>query len=181
MFSNFKVNIRYVYVFPDINLPEGTNDQAGQDNFNAAKVEANETRTRVYSELQAYDWNSYRASTGLELQDGNVDNYNLGEVEAYCSEDGAVVRKCNDADLSCGQESCPCTKTVGTVTKCSKCIYYFCVWDIPTPINKFYLDSGTPGIIVITGRLHQWSCELLPQCFNDYFKFTSSFYFYPTS
>ena len=169
VFSNFKVSVKYVYVFPDITLPEGTNDQAGQDNFNAAKATADQTRTTVYNDLQAYDWNAYQASTGLELQDGNVDNYNLGQVEAYCSENGAVVRKCNDADLNCGKESCPCTKTEGTVTKCSKCkssFFYILfafktsqswlinfIWTVEPPPNGHFVLTVTISISGLSGHV----------------------------
>ena len=58
----------------------------------------------------------------MELKDGDITNFNLGEIEAYCSENGAVVRKCDEADLNCGEASCKCTKNQGTITKCSKCI-----------------------------------------------------------
>lgn len=67
------------------------------------------------------DWGGFQASSGLELKDKNVDNFNLGEVEAYCSADGAVVRKCDEADYNnCANPPCMCTKTEGTITKCSK-------------------------------------------------------------
>ena len=119
-FHLFKVTIKYEYIFPDVNLPEGTNDQAGQDAFYREKVKASETRDQVYNDLDAYDWYDYQASTGLELKDKNVENFNIGEVDAYCSGKGAVVRKCDEADLNCDDDFCPCNKKEGNVTKCSK-------------------------------------------------------------
>ena len=110
---NYKVTIRYDYVFQNTSLTSGTNDQAGQDAFNSEKEKANQTRTDIYNSLKTVNWGEFQASSGLELKDKNVDNFNLGEVEAYCSADGAVVRKCEKADSQC-------TKTTGTITKCSK-------------------------------------------------------------
>ena len=118
-----KVTVKYDYIIRDTNLTEGTNDQAGQDAYYQEKVKANQTRTDIYNSLGNVDWGEFQSSSGLELKDKNVDNFNLGEVEAYCSEKGAVVRKCDEADLNCGQESCKCTKDEGNVTKCSKYKY----------------------------------------------------------
>ena len=115
--------MKYEYIFPDVNLPGGTNDQAGQDAFYREKVKASETRDQVYNDLDAYDWYDYQASTGLELKDKNVENLNIGEVDAYCSGKGAVVRKCDEADLNCAEDTCPCSKQEGNVTKCSKFKY----------------------------------------------------------
>ena len=114
--------MKYDYVIPDTNLNADTNDQAGQDAFNEAKTNAAATRNDLYSNLQSTDWGAYKASSGLELPDGNVDNFNLRQPEAYCSEHGAVVRKCNEADLNCNSDTgyCPCAKTTGSITKCSK-------------------------------------------------------------
>ena len=119
-FHLFKVTCKHNHIFSDVNLPEGTNDQAGQDAFNGEKVKASETRNQVYNDLDAYDWYGFQASTGLELKDKNVENFNVGEVDAYCSGKGAVVRKCDEADLNCNKDSCPCNKKEGEITKCSK-------------------------------------------------------------
>lgn len=103
-------------------LPAGTTDQAGQTNFNNAKSVAEQTRTKIYDSLKTVNWGSFQAQSGLQLKDGNVDNFNLGQVEAYCSENGAVVRKCTDADLNCFIKPCSCSKKEGTITKCSEYI-----------------------------------------------------------
>lgn len=108
-----QVNIRYTHVFPKTNISEGLEGQAGQDAFNREKVKANETRNELYNRLKTVNWFSYQASTGLELKDKDVSNFNLGQVEAYCSADGAVVRKCDKGATSCNKKE-------GEVTKCSK-------------------------------------------------------------
>ena len=103
-------------------LPAGTTDQAGQTNFNNAKSEAEKNRTKIYDSLKTVNWGSFQSESGLELKDSNVDNFNLGHVEAYCSENGAVVRKCTEADLNCWRKPCSCNKKEGTITKCSEYI-----------------------------------------------------------
>ena len=124
MHSSLKVNIKYTYIFPENNITEGLSGQAARDAFYQAKVKANETRTEIYNNLNNVNWNDFQASSGLELVDKNVDNFNLAPVDAYCSNSGAVVRKCDERDLNCfGQESCPCNKKEGNVTRCSKCIH----------------------------------------------------------
>ena len=70
-------------------------------------------RTKVYNELQTVNWVGFKASSGLELKDYDVDNFNLQPAEAYCAGDGAVVEKCDSVDGACGQDT-------GSVTKCSK-------------------------------------------------------------
>lgn len=85
-----------------------------------------QSRTDVYNGLLQVNWAEYKASSGLELKGYNVDNFNLGPVEAYCSEEGAVVKKCETADLNCFAApgtSCKCNKDTGAITKCSKHIY----------------------------------------------------------
>ena len=110
---DFKVTFKYDYIKRDTGLPQGTNDQAGQDAFNQGKADNEQSRTEVYDGFQTVNWAEYEASSGLQLKDGDVDNINLGPVEAYCSEDGAVVRKCEPSDTSC-------KKDTGSVTKCSE-------------------------------------------------------------
>ena len=126
MFSFFlfycKATIRYNFIFDHAGLTPGTNDQAGQDAFNNAKAKAEETRTDIYNSLKTVNWGDFQASSGLELKDRNVDNFNLGQVEAYCSEDGAVIKKCDQADLNCWNPPCKCNKDAGSITKCSKYI-----------------------------------------------------------
>lgn len=112
---DFKVTIKYDYIKRDTGLTQGTNDQAGQDAYNQAKQDAETERTEVYDGLQTVNWVEYQASSGLELKDQNVDNFNLGPVEAYCSEDGAIVEKCEPSDVTCNKDT-------GSVTKCSKYI-----------------------------------------------------------
>ena len=118
--SRFKVSIRYDYLDKDTGLTPGTNDQAGQTAFNNAKAKVEQSRTEVYNSLQTINWAEFQASSGLDLKDKDVKNFNLGPVEAYCSEDGAVVKKCDEADINCFTPPCRCNKDTGTVTKCSK-------------------------------------------------------------
>ena len=108
-----KVTLRYTYIKRDTGLTQGTNDQAGQDAFNQVKANNEQSRTEVYEGFEKVNWAEYKASSGLELKDNNVENLNIGPVEAYCSEDGAVVRKCESSDSSCNKDT-------GSITKCSK-------------------------------------------------------------
>jgi len=104
----------------DTGLPQGTNDQAGQDAFNQKKQEAEQTRTNIYNSLKNVNWGEFQASSGLELKDRDVDNFNLGQVDAYCSENGAVVKRCDPSDLNCWNPPCHCSKDSGSLSKCSK-------------------------------------------------------------
>lgn len=128
-------------------LPAGTTDQAGQTNFNNAKSDAENTRTKIYDSLKTVNWGSFQAQSGLELKDGNVDNFNLGKVEAYCSENGAVVRKCTDADLNCWNPPCSCNKKEGTITKCSEYISHKILqsWNMPFPQGQ---ACGQDGLLL---------------------------------
>lgn len=121
--SDFKVSFKYDYIKRDTGLAQGTNDDAGQDAFNEAKANYESLRTEVYEGFEKVNWSEYQASSGLELKDNNVENINLGPVEAYCSEDGAVVRKCESSDSSCNKDT-------GSITKCSKytIAFAFVIW-----------------------------------------------------
>lgn len=132
----YKVIIKYDYIIRDTGLTEGTNDQAGQDEFKEAVVKANQTRTDIYNGLKQINWAEFKASSGLELKDGNVDNFNLGQVEAYCSENGAVVRE------KCGQFDFQCSTPLGI--KCSKSVYEFNSSVATTPV----INLGTPQYLL---------------------------------
>lgn len=115
-----KVTFNYEYTKKDTGLTQGTNDNTGQAAYNTEKAKLETSRTEVYNGLNLINWGQYQASSGLELVDKNVDNFNLGPVEAYCSESGAVVKKCSQADINCFDPPCKCNKDTGDVTKCSK-------------------------------------------------------------
>jgi len=121
--SDFKVSCKYNFIERDTGLAQGTNDDAGQDAFNEAKANYESLRTEVYEGFEKVNWSEYQASSGLELKDNNVENINIGPVEAYCSEDGAVVRKCESSDSSCNKDT-------GSITKCSKytIAFAFVIW-----------------------------------------------------
>jgi len=116
----FKVTFNYDYIEKDTGLAQGTNDKAGQDAFNQKKAAMETSRTEVYDGLKTINWVEFQASSGLQLKDNNVENFNLGPVEAYCSEDGAVVKKCSEDDLNCFEPPCKCNQDTGSITKCSK-------------------------------------------------------------
>ena len=145
-------------------LPAGTTDQAGQTNFNNAKSDAEKSRTKIYDSLKTVNWGSFQAQSGLELKDGNVDNFNLGKVEAYCSENGAVVRKCTDADLNCWNPPCSCNKKEGTITKCSEYISHKILqsWNMPFPQGQ---ACGQDGLL-LTNFLFSFSFLFLFTVFH---------------
>ncbi|KAJ7352839.1 Putative ephrin-receptor like, partial [Desmophyllum pertusum] len=122
-----EVSIKYDYVKKDTGLTQGTNDQAGQDAFNKEKASLETFRTDVDTSVKNANWREFQSTSNLELQDYDTKNYNLGPVEAYCSEEGAVVRKCDQADLNCATPPCKCAKTTGSITKCTRC-----------PVGTFY-------------------------------------------
>ena len=142
-------------------LPAGTTDQAGQTNFNNAKSDAEKKRTSIYNSLKTVNWGSFQTESGLELKDGNVDNFNLGQVEAYCSENGAVVRKCTERDLNCFQKHCSCSKKEGTITKCSEYINHKILqsWNMPFPQGQ---ACGQDGLLL-----------------TNFFSLSPSFFFLP--
>ncbi|KAL9972183.1 hypothetical protein ACROYT_G018440 [Oculina patagonica] len=144
-----EVTIKYDYIKRDTGLTQGTNDQAGQDAYNQAKQDAETERTEVYDGLQTVNWVEYQASSGLELKDQNVDNFNLGPVEAYCSEDGAIVEKCEPSDVTCNKDT-------GSVTKCTRC-----------PVGTYYDRSADDCLLCPEGQYSPnegaLACEHCPE------------------
>ncbi|KAJ7352844.1 hypothetical protein OS493_033386 [Desmophyllum pertusum] len=111
--------------------PDCTNDSVTIFCGDTSAPERRRKRRSVREVSIRYDYvkkfTDQESNDQAELKDYDAKNYNLGPVEAYCSEDGAVVRKCNEADLKCPEPPCKCSKNTGTITKCTRC-----------PVGTFY-------------------------------------------
>ena len=113
-----EVNIRFEYINKDTGLKQHVDDQNSQNDFNAKKQEV---QTDVIDVAQKSlenptAWNEFKVTSGLELNG----KFRLKNVDAYCSEDGAVVRKCDDFDVNWATGEYQCNKQSGSITKCSK-------------------------------------------------------------
>ena len=115
-----QVTIQYEFVIEDTGLVPGTNDKAGQDAFIQAKSKAESTRNEIKNGVKQIDWRAFDAKSGLELKGNDPENFNVGPVDAYCSTEGAVVKRCEDWDLNCWDPPCSCSKDEGPMTKCSE-------------------------------------------------------------
>ncbi|KAK3736370.1 hypothetical protein QZH41_006145 [Actinostola sp. cb2023] len=78
------------------------------------KVTVEKKRKEVYKSLQNIDWNAFKVKSGLDLG-GGADKFNLKHADGYCSEEGAVVRKCTSYQEKY-QKKCNFDK--GEITKC---------------------------------------------------------------
>lgn len=115
-----QVIIQYESIITDPTLVPGTNDKAGQDAFIAAKAKAEKDTAGIKDGLKKIDWQAFEAKSGLQLKDNDPENFNVGVVDAYCSNEGAVVKRCEDFDLNCWDPPCGCSKDEGPMTKCSE-------------------------------------------------------------
>ena len=80
----------------------------------------NNAKPLMDQKAKTFDWSPLRSSTDLEYQ-----RYMLTDAEAYCSEAGAVVGKCNYLESGCDgvtkpHSMCQCNKGSGQIEKCSK-------------------------------------------------------------
>ena len=125
-FRAFKVSFRYVYV--DRNTGVDPTAADAQSEFNNKKAELQPDVDKAKSSAGQIDWVQFKSESGLEIKDNDPSNFKVDDVEAYCSDDGAVVTKCDAADLNCfrtnpSNTSCKCNKDKGSITKCSECLF----------------------------------------------------------
>ena len=113
-----EVNIRFEYVNKETGLKQHVDDQNSQNDFNAKKQEVQ--RDVIDGAQKSLEnptaWNDFKVTSGLELKG----SYHLGSADAYCSEDGAVVRKCDSWDVNWANGEYKCNKQSGSITKCSE-------------------------------------------------------------
>lgn len=93
----------------------GSDDEANQKKFDISKSEVEKKRQEVYNALNKVDWNAFKVKTGLDLN-GGAEKFNLKHADGYCSETGAVVRKCKAFELQWFKK---CNQDKGEITKCS--------------------------------------------------------------
>ena len=137
-----EVNIRFEYVNKDTGLKQQVDDQNSQNAYNAKKQEVqtdviDETAKKLENPTA---WNEFKVTSGLELKDP----YRLENADAYCSEDGAVVRKCESWDVNWATGEYKCNKPSGSVTKCSKC-YRLAIPKYVLATSLLLLNAGRNG------------------------------------
>lgn len=115
-----EVNVRFDYVNKETNLPQHADDKSSQDAYTSKKQDVqvsviNDVASKTSNQKM---WNEFKVSSGLELKD----SFKIKDVDAYCSEDGAVVRKCDAGDVNWSTGEYICNKESGSITKCSKCL-----------------------------------------------------------
>ncbi|KAK3728579.1 hypothetical protein QZH41_011661 [Actinostola sp. cb2023] len=79
------------------------------------------SRPVVDAEVQKTDWSPLRVSDGLDFK-----SYSLSHADAYCSDQGAVVGKCDSLETGCDgktkpQSKCSCNSASGSIEKCIRC------------------------------------------------------------
>ena len=112
-------SVREVYVKVDIvaqQKPSGASQTLSQ----LEQILENNARPLMDQQAKNFDWSPLRSSTDLEYQ-----RYTLNHAEAYCSDSGAVVGRCDSLETGCdGQikphNLCQCNKDSGAIEKCSK-------------------------------------------------------------
>ena len=116
-------SVREVYVKVDIvagEKPSGASQTVSQ----LEQYLDNDARPAMDKQAQSFDWGPLRTSTDLEYQ-----SYTLSHAEAYCSESGAVIGKCDSLETGCDgitkpHNLCQCNKDSGSIEKCSKYIIW---------------------------------------------------------
>lgn len=111
--------VRDVYVKVDV-VAEQKTGGASQTVSQLEQVLENDARPQIDQRAQSFDWSPLRASADLEY-----DRYTLSDAEAYCSESGAVVGKCDSLETDCDGKTkpynlCQCNQDSGAIEKCSK-------------------------------------------------------------
>ena len=112
-------SVREVYVKVDIVAQEKSGG-ASQTLTQLEQILENDARPLLDQQAKSFDWSPLRSSTDLEYQ-----SYSLTHAEAYCSDAGAVVGKCDSLETGCDGMSkpynlCQCNKDSGSIEKCSK-------------------------------------------------------------
>uniref|UniRef100_A0A6P8IYU7 Sushi, von Willebrand factor type A, EGF and pentraxin domain-containing protein 1-like n=1 Tax=Actinia tenebrosa TaxID=6105 RepID=A0A6P8IYU7_ACTTE len=112
-----QVYFEVTYVEKSNQIQAGSDDFGNQDKFKVFKQEVDKKRDEVYRSLQKVNWGAFNTKTGLDL--GGINRFNLKQAEGYCSEEGAVVRKCTKDQLQYYPKRCNFDK--GDITKCIRC------------------------------------------------------------
>lgn len=112
-------SVREVYVKVDV-VAEQKPSGASQTVSQLEKILETDARPQLDARAKNFDWSPLRASTDLEYQ-----RYTLSNAEAYCSDQGAVIGKCDSLETGCDgitkpHSLCQCNKGSGSIEKCSK-------------------------------------------------------------
>lgn len=112
-------SVREVYVKVDV-VAEQKPSGASQTVSQLEKILETDARPQLDARAKNFDWSPLRASTDLEYQ-----RYILSNAEAYCSDQGAVIGKCDSLETGCDgitkpHSLCQCNKGSGSIEKCSK-------------------------------------------------------------
>ena len=122
--------VREVYVKVDI-VAQQQSGSVSQTVSQLEQILNNNAKPLMDQQAKSLDWRSLRSSTDLEYQ-----RYTLSDAEAYCSESGAVVGKCDSLESGCDgltkpHTLCQCNKDSGQIEKCSKFS-----WSVKIPFHS---------------------------------------------
>ena len=112
-------SVREVYVRVDIVAQEKAS--AGSQTLSQLEqILDNDAKPLLDQQAKSFDWSPLRSSTDLEYQ-----TFSITDAEAYCSDAGAVVGKCDSLETGCDgltkpHSLCQCNKDSGAIEKCSK-------------------------------------------------------------
>ena len=114
-------SVREVYFKVDI-VAQPKSGGSSQTLSQLEQILDTDARPLLDQRAQTFDWSPLRSSADLEYQ-----RYTLTHAEAYCSDAGAVVGKCESLETGCDGKSkpyelCQCNKDSGSIEKCSKYI-----------------------------------------------------------
>ena len=111
-------SVREVYIKVEIVAKEkqGTHQSLSQ----LESVLDNEARPDLDAKAKTIDWSPLRQSTDLEYR-----TYSLSRADAYCSDSGAVIGRCDSLKAKCDGKivpytECQCNKGSGSIEKCSE-------------------------------------------------------------
>ena len=112
-------SVREVHVKVDIVAQE--KPSAGSQTLSQLEqILNNEAKPLLDQQAQTFDWSPLRSSTDLDYQ-----TYSITNAEAYCSDTGSIVGKCNTLETGCDgltkpHSLCQCNQDSGAIEKCSK-------------------------------------------------------------
>ena len=110
---------REVYIKVDI-VAQEKQSGASQTVTQLEQVLESDAKPKLDQQAKSSDWSPLRSSTDLEYE-----TYSITNAEAYCSETGAVVGRCDSLETGCDgltkpHNLCQCNKGSGAIERCSK-------------------------------------------------------------
>ena len=108
-----------VYVKVDI-VAQEKQSGASKTVTQLEQILENDAKPLLDQQAKSLDWSPLRSSSDLEYQ-----TYSITNAEAYCSDTGAVVGRCDTLETGCDglakpHSMCQCNKDTGAIERCSK-------------------------------------------------------------